>query len=222
MTRPPLPVRRSLLAGTAVAALTLLAACGSSEPDGTPSTSAPTASASATGPATTAPAPSPAATGTEDDDAQADAAAPGFGATTAGAEPSADASLTVTGLRLGTHTGFDRVVVDLAGTGTPGWHVERAADAVEDPTGDVVDLGGDGVLAVYVTGLGYPFETGQTELGVGTRTPGGTVVTGAEFTGTFEGQTQVFLGLTDPDAPYRAFLLQDPLRLVVDVQRAMS
>ena len=51
---------------------------------------------------------------------------------------------------------------------------------------------------------------------------GGTVVTAAEFTGTFEGQTQVFLGLTDPEAPYRVFLLADPLRLVVDVQRSMA
>lgn len=221
MTRRPQPDRRSLLAGTAVAVLALVTACGGDEPAATPSSSAPTASATASAPATPAPAPSPGAMGTGQDDAQADAAAPAFGTATE-AEPSADASLTVTGLRLGTHTGYDRVVVDLAGTGTPGWHLEPVASAVEDPTGDVVDLGGEGVLAVYVTGLGYPFETGQTELGVGTRTPGGTVVTGAEFTGTFEGQTQVFLGLTDPDAPYRAFLLQDPLRLVVDVQRAVS
>lgn len=221
MTRRPQPDRRSLLAGTAVAVLALVTACGGGEPAAGPSSSAPTASATASAPATPAPAPSPGTTGTGEDDAQADAAAPAFGTAT-GAEPSADASLTVTGLRLGTHTGYDRVVVDLAGTGTPGWHVEPVAGAVEDPTGDVVDLGGEGVLAVYVTGLGYPFETGQTELGVGTRTPGGTVVTGAEFTGTFEGQTQVFLGLTDPAAPYRAFLLQDPLRLVVDVQRTVS
>jgi hypothetical protein len=213
--------RRSLLAGTAIAALALVAACGDGDPAATPSSAAPTASATGTAPATPAPAPTPTTTGTGDEGAQADAAAPEFG-TAADAEPSADASLTVTGLRLGTHTGYDRVVVDLAGTGTPGWHVERAETAVEDPTGEVLDLGGEGVLAVYVTGLGYPFETGQTELAVGTRTPGGTVVTAAEFTGTFEGQTQVFLGLAHPDAPYRAFLLQDPLRLVVDVQRAMS
>lgn len=221
MTRTARDARRSLLAGTALATLALVAACGDGDPTTAATSAAPTASASGT--ATPAPSPSPSASpaGTGDEDAQADAAAPGFGAP-ADAEPSADASLTVTGLRLGTHTGYDRVVVDLAGTGTPGWHVERAASAVEDPTGDVVDLGGEGVLAVYVTGLGYPFETGETELGVGTRTPGGTVVTGAEFTGTFEGQTQVFLGLTDPDAPYRAFLLPDPLRLVVDVQRSMS
>lgn len=221
MTNAPRHVRRPLLLGTTVAALALVAACGSDEPAVGPSSPEPTATATA--PVTPSPAPTPArTTGPADEDAQADATAPEFGTAAVDAEPSADASLTVTGLRVGTHTGYDRVVVDLAGTGTPGWHVERAATAVEDPTGDVVDLEGDGVLVVYVTGLGYPFETGQTELAVGTRTPGGTVVTGAEFTGTFEGQTQVFLGLIDPEAPYRAFLLQDPLRLVIDVQRSMA
>ncbi|WP_454051421.1 AMIN-like domain-containing (lipo)protein [Cellulomonas sp. Marseille-Q8402] len=220
MTRAPLNARRPLLAGTAVAVLALVAACASGEetPEGTASSSAPAASATAT--ADPAPSPSGSATGdgTAADDAEADAAAPAFGSTADG-EASADALLSVTGLRLGTHDAYDRVVVDLGGTGTPGWHAERAATAVEDPTGETVDLGGAGVLALTVTGLGYPYDTGQTELGVGTRTPAGTVVTGAEFTGTFEGQTQIFLGLTDPEAPYRVFLLQDPLRLVVDVQR---
>lgn len=222
MTRTPRHASRTLLAGTALVALALVAACGGpDEPAADPTTPAPESSASGSAPADPGPSPSPSPTATDTGADDADAAAPEFG-TPADAEPSADASLTVTGLRLGTHTGYDRVVVDLAGTGTPGWHVERTATAAEDPTGDVVDLGGTGVLTVYVTGLGYPYETGETELGVGTRTPGGTVVTGAEFTGTFEGQTQVFLGLTDPEAPYRAFLLQDPLRLVVDVQRSMA
>lgn len=213
------PTRRPLLAGTAVAALALVVACGG------PGEPAPTAtpdarpSASATPGPAVEPAPTPTATPLPD--AGADATTPEFGAT-ADAEPSADARLTVTGLRTGSHEGYDRVVVDLGGAGTPGWHVERQPAAVEDPTGETLDLGGEGVLAVYVTGLGYPFETGVEELPAGTRTPGGTVVTAAEFTGTFEGQTRVFLGLTDPEAPYRVLLLTDPLRLVVDVQRSMG
>lgn len=213
------PARRPLLAGTAAAALVLLAACGGPEP-AAPASPSPDAATSPAPGAT--PAPSPSATALPgDQDAGADADGPAFGTGT-DAEPSADARLTVTGLRTGTHTGYDRVVVDLGGVGTPGWHVERQPAAVEDPTGDTLDLGGEGVLAVYVTGLGYPYDTGVEELPAGTRTPGGTVVTGAEFTGTFEGQTQVFLGLTDAEAPYRVFLLQDPLRLVVDVQRSMA
>lgn len=210
--------RRPLLAGTAAAVLALVAACGGADDaaEDPTTTAAPSATASPT------PAPTASATaGAGTDDAEADAAAPEFG-DSADADPSADALLTVTGLRTGTHTGYDRVVVDLGGTGTPGWHVERTATAVEDPTGETVDLEGDGVLALYLTGLGYPADTGVDELPAGTRTAGGTVVTGAEFTGTFEGQTQIFLGLTDPEAPYRVFLLQDPLRVVVDVSRSMA
>ncbi|WP_217613841.1 hypothetical protein [Cellulomonas sp. GbtcB1] len=211
--------RRPLLAGTAVLALALVAACGGDGTSGDdPSTTAPAPTASAT--ATPSPTPSASATAPVDD-AEADAAAPDWG-TTGDGEASADALLTVSGVRLGTHLGYDRVVVDLGGTGTPGWHVERSATAAEDPTGDAVDLGGDAVLTLYVTGLGYPFDTGVEELQPGTRGPGGTVVTGTEYSGTFEAQAQVFLGLTDPEAPYRVFLLQDPVRLVVDVQRSMA
>lgn len=217
------PRHRPLLALALAVPLAALAGCGGTGDDDPPRSSAPapqdtsaSPSASPSDPPTASPS---ASAGTEDPDA--DAAAPEFGAT-GDAEASAGAALTVTGLRIGTHEGFDRVVVDLGGTGTPGWFVQRTDRAVEDPTGDVVDLGGDGVLALYVTGLGYPFETGVTELPVGTRTPGGTVVTGAEFTGTFEGQTQIFLGLVDPQAPFRVFLLENPTRIVVDVQRSMA
>jgi hypothetical protein len=220
------PARHRLaLAVALVVPVAGLAACGAGGSGDDPSRSpAPPAASPSSPPASPSASPSAtptAPTGPGTDDPDADAAAPAFGAT-GDAEPSAGASLTVTGLRIGTHEGFDRVVVDLGGTGAPGWLVQRTGTAVEDPTGDVVDLGGDGVLAVHVTGLGYPFETGVTELPVGTRTEGGTVVTGAEFTGTFEGQTQVFLGLVDPQAPYRVFLLENPTRLVIDVQRSMA
>lgn len=220
MTRTRTSARRPLLAGSAVALLALVAACGGTADvasDDTTAAAAPSPSATAEPSAE----PAPSGTGTAGDDAENGAAAPDFG-TTGDGEASADALLTVTGVRLGTHTGFDRVVVDLGGTGTPGWHVERTPAAVEDPTGETIDLGGTGALTVYVTGLGYPHDTGVEELDPGTRGAGGTVVTGTQYSGTFEAQAQVFLGLTDPEAPYRAFLLRDPLRLVVDVQRSMA
>ncbi|MEN1975282.1 AMIN-like domain-containing (lipo)protein [Cellulomonas sp. P4] len=210
-------VARGPLLAVLVPAALLLAACGrGAAPDAgpddasaPPSASAPAATPS---PGTDRPAPAPSGTATRTP----------AGDSGTDAEPSDDAQLTVTGLRSGTHPGFDRVVVDLTGTGTPGWHVERQHEAVTDPTGEVVDLTGDGVLALTVTGLGYPHETGATQLAPGSRAPGGTVVTGAEFTGMFEGQAQVFLGLTDPSAPYEVSLLDDPLRIVVDVQRSVS
>lgn len=215
------PARRPLLAGSAAAALALLTACaGAGGPEPGPSWPVPSASPSGS-PSASPSTPGPSATAGADPSAPSGAGGPASGTGT-DAEPSADALLTVTALRTGTHPGYDRVVVELEGTGTPGWHVERAPVAVEDPTGDTVDLGGEGVLVLYLTGLGYPQDTGVAELAPGTRAPGGTVVTAVELTGTFEGQTQVFLGLTDPQAPYEVSLLRDPLRVVVDVQRSMA
>jgi hypothetical protein len=49
-----------------------------------------------------------------------------------------------------------------------------------------------------------------------------TVVTGVGFDGTFEGQSPVYVGLSAADAPFRVFVLTDPTRLVVDVQRSMA
>ena len=34
----------------------------------------------------------------------------------------------------------------------------------------------------------------------------------------FEGQVQLFVGMSGEPRPYRVFLLQEPMRLVVDVQ----
>lgn len=223
MTRTRTSARRPLLAGSAVALLALVAACGGTD-------DAPTgdASTSAAPPATTSPAatPTPTATATgdaTDADADADAAAPAFPADTAAdtADASADAALTVTDVRVGHHEGYDRVVFELGGTGTPGWRVEYVDAAVEDPTGETVDVAGDSPLQVVLTGTAYPHDTGLTEFPL--RQPvtaaGTTAVTEAVLLGTFEAQSQAFVGVTGEPRPFRAYLLPDPVRVVVDVQQ---
>jgi hypothetical protein len=221
MSRTP-HARRPLLALTAVAALALVAACGgtgdaSGDDAGTPTRT--------TAPTTAAPSPTPTPTATpstDGTDAEADAAAPPFPADTAvdTAEPAGDAALTVTDVRVGHHDGFDRVVLELAGTGTPGWRVEYVDAAVEDPTGETVDVAGDSVLQVVVTGAAYPYVTGATEFPL--RQPvtaaGTTVVGEAVLLGTFEAQSQALVGVTGAPAPFRAYLLENPTRVVVDVQ----
>lgn len=218
MTNRSSATRRPLLravAGVALPAVLVLAACGQTEEPGV------TAGTTEPGPTTTATPDSPAASpstpdpGTSSDD---DTDAPGFG-TVDDATASQDALLTVTDLRAGSHDGYDRVVVELAGTGTPGWHTEVGASATENPTGAQIELGGQAVLTLYLSGLGLPYETGQTELSADTVLPGvGDAITGAAFTGTFEGEGQVFVGLGDADAEYRVFALSDPTRIVVDVR----
>lgn len=222
MSRLP-HVRRPLLAATAVASLALVAACGTAD-SGSDDPSTPAGGPTAT---TAAPSPDPTPTTTggseaADPDPEADAAAPPFPADTSvdTADPTGDAALTVTDVRVGHHDGYDRVVLELAGTGTPGWRVEYVDAAVEDPTGETVDLAGDSVLQVVVTGAAYPFETGATEfpLKQPVTAAGTTVVTESVLMGTFEAQTQAFVGVTGSPAPFRAYLLENPTRVVVDVQ----
>lgn len=215
---------RTLPAGAAVLALALVAACGSG--DGTAGDPATTGASPSAPAATTTATPAPSASptgGTRPDDAQADDAAPPFPADTAPdtTDPSADATLTVTDVRVGHHAGYDRVVFELGGTGTPGWRVEYVDAAVEDPTGETVDVAGDSPLQVVLTGTAYPHDTGQTEFPL--RQPvtaaGTTAVTEAVLLGTFEAQTQAFVGVTGEPRPFRAYLLPDPVRVVVDVQQ---
>lgn len=215
-------VRRPLLAGTAVVVLALVAACGGTADDtaGDPTTTVTASPAPEPEPTAT---PEPSATaGTGADDTQADAEAPPFPADTSAdtADASADAALTVTDVRVGHHDGFDRVVLELGGTGTPGWRVEYTDAAVADPSDEVVDLAGDSVLRVTVEGTVLPYETGLTEAPIGTplSAAGSTAVAEAVYLGAFEAQSQALIGVTGEPRPFRAYLLQDPVRVVVDVQ----
>ncbi|PRY37158.1 hypothetical protein LY71_12422 [Geodermatophilus tzadiensis] len=134
------------------------------------------------------------------------------------AEASADARVTVTDIRTGRHDGFDRVVLEVEGAGTPGWDVRYVDAASSQGSGDPVEVAGDAVLQVTVTGAGYPYDTGAEEYagadplpGEGTRT-----VTEVAFDATYEGTTVAFIG-TSSQAPFRVYLLEDPSRLVVEV-----
>lgn len=198
----------------AVVALTTVA-CS----DGAPG-AAPTATATATGGPTPTPGPTtsdgplPTTTGAPEPTAGLDAfAAPGTELT---AEP-VDGRLTVAQVRTGEHDGFDRVVYELAGEGLPGWRVHYVDQAVDDPSGEPVAVDGDAVLQVWITGTAYPFETGHEEYAQDLRPADGDVEHVTRPL-TFEAQTQSFVGVDDGARPFRVLLLQDPVRVVVDVQ----
>ncbi|MCF6509530.1 hypothetical protein E9549_19315 [Blastococcus sp. MG754426] len=134
------------------------------------------------------------------------------------ADPSADARVTVRDVRVGAHDGFDRVVFELDGTGTPGWDVRYVDQATEPGRGQEVQLAGDAVLQVQLTGAGYPYDTGVEEFAApGPVTgPGTSTVTEVAFAATFEGVTTSFVG-TGTQAPFRVYLLEAPTRVVVEV-----
>ncbi|SDD64756.1 hypothetical protein SAMN05216410_3633 [Sanguibacter gelidistatuariae] len=135
------------------------------------------------------------------------------------AEASEGAMLTVTDVRVAHHPGFDRVVYEMAGTGTPGWTVAYVSEAVQDGSGMQLYLAGEARLSVAISGSAYPSDSGATQFTHSTavRGDGTTIVTEVVGWSVFEGITGSFIGITEPGHPFRAYLLDDPVRVVVDV-----
>ena len=202
-------MKRTALA-TAAACL-LLAACGddpqvrSASVDSTPRSAAPDTTATQTA----APSPSPSEASDE----------PPFAADTTSDEQTASGGpLSVTAIRVGTHDGYDRVVFELDGKqpGEPGWFARYEDDPRQQGSGDPIDVDGEAVLALRITGVGYPMDTGVEEQPEPPSVPRGAKVVQEISRGSvFEGQHEVFIG-TSGKAPFRVFRLDDPARVVVD------
>ena len=129
--------------------------------------------------------------------------------------------LGLTGVRTARQPGYDRVVFDLGGTGTPGWRVEYTTNPVYEGSGDPVTLEGTVFLQVILRGVGLPYDTGLAPFGESTTRVPGTGTKGvAEIApgGVFEGEQGAFIGLTGAERPFRVFALANPARLVVDVR----
>jgi hypothetical protein len=127
------------------------------------------------------------------------------------------AGLTVTEVRVGAHDGFDRVVLEAGGSGTPGWDVRYVDAATAEGSGDPVDLAGPAYLRVTLTGVSNPYESGLEEQARGAvGRSGAGAVTGVWYDGTFEGQALAYIG-TSGERPFRVYPLSDPTRVVVEV-----
>lgn len=208
---------------TAAAALTAavslaLVGCGTDDPtttpDSSPSSQTTTAGSSQAALAQTL---SPEETETSDPSAGPANADP------KGEQPVADAEraqLVVTEIRVGDYRGEDRVVFELDGQGTPGYSVDYVDTPVQQGSGRPVDVGGDSFLQVTLRDQVLPTTTDMSEVPVGTVSADeATDVAGVAFTGQFEGQARSVIGLEGTDRPFSTFLLQNPTRLVVDIER---
>lgn len=216
-------MRRIAIVVGGCAAAVLVAACSGapSPPPQQPTDSMPRTSvsqpASTTSPSTTSAAPSsvPAT--------EITASGPPFpdGTGRQSSGPIGEADLVLTGVRVGSHEGFDRLVLEFSGTGKPGWTINYVTTPRQDGSGSVVPLRGTAFLDVYATGNTYP-ET-EADYYAGPRhfqpTAGGRIVD-VYVAGTFEGAAQVLVGIEGVKRPFRAFALTQPSRLVVDVSRA--
>lgn len=127
------------------------------------------------------------------------------------------ARLSVTRVRLGEHPGFDRVVFDLGGMGSPGANVSFTDDPRLDGSGERVAMTGRSVIQVVITGVGYPGDTG---VGAFTGRVGGVGgITGVQVGGPFEGQVLAYIGVDAENPGVRVSTVASPTRLVVDIAR---
>lgn len=220
-------------AGALLATL-LLAGCTTGEgpePDGGTPTSTETSAEPSTEPSTeptggeesiapVAPGePTPSGSATET------AAGPPFAANTRPdtAEPTGagETFLSVTNVRVAEHDRYDRVVFDLdgKGSGKPGWRVEYVDEASDDGSGHAVQVDGDAILRVSISGTATPTDSGVEEFSGDRIAPEDTEsVDEIVYRYWFEGYTTAFLGIDEGERPFRVFLLENPTRVVVDVQ----
>lgn len=133
--------------------------------------------------------------------------------------PEPSSQLVVTGVRLGTHEGFDRVVFDLTGDGAPGWFIDYNDRPVQQGSGFPIEFPGDSALEVNIDGTTYPFTLGIDPPQIGTTVGPGPIVAGVTSSGSFEGRTQFVIGVNGGKHPYSVQTLDNPSRLVIDILR---
>ncbi|MDX3452013.1 hypothetical protein PV396_08630 [Streptomyces sp. ME02-8801-2C] len=147
----------------------------------------------------------------------------GSGAKTGGDVMGADH---LTDVRTGRHECYDRMVFDVPGGGQVGYHVQYVDRFYADPSNQYIPVTGGAILDIAVGAWSYDLEAGvPTYPGkVGKPLPGVNVsgystFRDAKFGGTFEGQTQVGLGVR-ARLPFRVLQLDD--RVVVDVAHSWT
>ncbi|MEV4220171.1 hypothetical protein [Nonomuraea sp. NPDC049725] len=129
----------------------------------------------------------------------------------AGAQPAL-----VTGVRAGRHDGFDRVVVDFAGS-LPGYTAQWADELVQDGSGTPIDLGGGLALHLLLTPADAHTEDGTPTWTDGPDAGSLEAVTRIVKTGDFEGRVGIALIMPGRTA-FRVKEYSGPSRLVVDVR----
>src|SRR4051812_44981325 len=132
---------------------------------------------------------------------------------TAAAAPGA-AKATVTGLTVGRHPGFDRVVLTFEGA-VPGWSVRYADSITEDGSDAPVRLDGDATLELAVSPAGAARPDGGPALTATRRRPGFPALKEVRLAGDLEGRGSFGAGVAGR-RPFRVLELTGPSRLVLD------
>lgn len=121
-------------------------------------------------------------------------------------------------VRVGRHSGYDRVVWEFPGPGAPTYRVRYVDTPIADGSGDVVAVTGDAFLEVLITFVGIPEEGVARPADPTASALSGTVIAEANaIFGGFEGYGQSFIGVRDRERPFKVTTLTGPTRLVVDI-----
>lgn len=131
--------------------------------------------------------------------------------------PPVPSELVVTDVRVGKHDGFDRVVFEFTGNGSPGWFIDYADSPAQQGSGNPISYEGATALNVSIDGTAYPFQLDMEDPNIGTVKGAGGMVTQVVNGGTFEARSQFVVGL-DGRHPYSVQVLKAPTRLVIDIQ----
>ncbi len=130
--------------------------------------------------------------------------------------PSGMNDMSITGIRVAGHEGFTRVVVDVAGSGTPGWWTTYTDEPLQQASGLPVDVAGESFLDIGIEGIAYPDDALEPGMDIG-NLPGSGIVEEVALTSIFEARAQVVIGITGTPADYSVTLLKDPTRVVIDI-----
>ncbi|ALU21014.1 hypothetical protein AN398_02160 [Corynebacterium pseudotuberculosis] len=122
----------------------------------------------------------------------------------------------VTGVRVGHHETFDRVVFDIEGSGNPGWFVDYTSSPTQQASGKPIQVRGKTALNVNIDGTLLPFELGKQDPRIGTVQGVGNI-TEVKAAGTVEGRSQFVIGL-DAEHPYSVQIVPNPTRIVIDIR----
>jgi hypothetical protein len=137
-------------------------------------------------------------------------ALPAFG-TAAVVVPAPPTPTTITAVRVGRNTGFDRVVFDIAGP-LPGYRVSYA-QVFEEGSGNPVPLAGAADILVSISNTQWLSSPSP----VINFSPGFPALRQVRSAGEFEAQASYGIGQATT-AGFRVFTLTGPNRVVIDVQ----
>ena len=133
--------------------------------------------------------------------------------------PDLGGDLGATGIvRVGRHTGYDRVVWEFTGTGTPTFRVHYVDVPTGDGSGEPVAVSGDAFIEVLISSVSIPEAGVARPADPSAASLAGTVVAQSNaIFGGFEGYGQTFIGVRDRQRPFKVSVLTGPTRLVVDI-----